>query len=77
MAQLLYGYEARLLNVTRIRLDVFNKLLNWLQEHGGLKDTKLLLAAKKLVTFLIIFSNNASYKLLSKITQYLLAIIHR
>jgi len=46
---------------------MFNKLLNWLQEHGGLKNTKLLLAAEKLVIFLIIFSNNASYKLLSKV----------
>ena len=40
--QLLYGHEARLLNVTWMRPDVFNKLLNWLQEYGGLKDTKLL-----------------------------------
>ena len=73
---MLYSYKARLLNITRIRLDIFNKLLNWLQEHGGLKDTKLLLAAKKLVIFLIIFSNNALYKLLSKVTQHLLAIIY-
>ena len=54
--QLLYGHEARLLSVTRMRPDVFNKLLNWLQEYGGLKDTKLLSAAEKLVIFLMIFS---------------------
>jgi len=76
MAQLLYGHEARLLSVTRMRLDVFNKLLNWLQEHGGLKDTKLLSAAEKLVIFLMIFSNNASYKLLSEVTQHSSATIH-
>ena len=57
--------------------DVFNKLLNWLQEYGGLKDIKLLLMAEKLVIFLIIFYNNASYKLLSKVTQHLLVMIHQ
>ena len=31
--------------------------------------------AEKLIIFLIIFSNNASYKLLSEITQYLLVTI--
>jgi len=56
---------------------VFNKLLNWLQEYSGLKDIKLLLVAKKLIIFLIIFSNNALYKLLSKVTQHLLAIIYQ
>jgi phosphoserine aminotransferase len=73
---LLYGHKAQLLNVTQMRPDVFNKLFNWLQEYGGLKDIKLLSAAKKLVIFLIIFSNNALYKLLSKITQHSSAIIH-
>jgi len=66
--QLLYSHKARLLSVTWMKPEVFKKLLNWLQEHGGLKDTKLLLAAKKLVIFLIIFSNNILYRLLSEIT---------
>ena len=68
MTQLLYGYEAQLLNVTQIRLDMFNKLLNWLQKHGGFKDVKLLSVAKKLIIFLIIFCNNTLYKLLNKVT---------
>ena len=51
-----------------MKLDVFNKLLNWLQEYSGLKDIKLLLIAEKLVIFLIIFCNNVLYKLLSKVT---------
>jgi hypothetical protein len=75
--QLLYGHEARLLSVTRMKPEVFKKLLNWLQEHGGLKDTKLLSAAEKLVIFLMIFSNNTSYKLLSEITQHSSATIHQ
>ena len=52
--QLLYGHEARLLSVTRMKPGVFKKLLNWLQEHGDFKDTKLLSAAEKLVIFLMI-----------------------
>ena len=74
---MLYGHKARLLSVTRMKLEVFKKLLNWLQEHGGLKDTKLLSAAEKLVILLIIFSNNTSYKLLSEITQHSSATIHQ
>ena len=58
---MLYGHKARLLNITRMRPDVFKKLLNWLQVYGGLK---LLSAAEKLVIFPMIFHNNASYKLL-------------
>ena len=46
---------------------MFNKLLNWLQEYGGLKDMKFLSAAKKLIIFLMIFCNNALYKLLSEV----------
>ena len=61
---MLYGHKARLLNITWMRPDVFKKLLNWLQVHGGLKDIKLLSAAEKLVIFPMIFSNNALYKLL-------------
>ena len=64
---MLYSYKAQLLSVTRMKPKVFKKLLNWLQEHSGLKNMKLLSAAKKLVIFLIIFSNNTSYRLLSKI----------
>jgi len=66
--QLLYSHKAQLLSVTQIKPKVFKKLLNWLQEYGGLKDIKLLSAAKKLIIFLIIFSNNTLYRLLSEIT---------
>ena len=55
---MLYG---QLLNIAWMRPDMFNKLLDWLYEHGGLKDTKLLSMAKKLVIFLIIFCDNALY----------------
>jgi len=68
MAQLLYGHEQRLLNITCMRPKVFRKLLDWLQLYSDLKDTKLLLAAKKLLIFLMIFSNNSLYRLLSKVT---------
>jgi hypothetical protein len=74
--QFLYGHEARLLSVTRMKPEVFKKLLNLLQEHGDFKDTKLLSAAEKLVIFLMIFSNNTSYKLLSEIIQHSSATIH-
>ena len=65
---MLYGHPQRLYNLTRIRPEVFRKLLEWLQINGDLKDTKLLLAAEKLIIFLIIFSNNSLYRLLSKVT---------
>src|SRR6266571_3100939 len=60
-SQLLYGHEQRLVNLTRMRPEVFRKLLDWLQLYGDLKDTKLLSAAEKLLIFLIIFSNNSLY----------------
>ena len=73
---MLYGHEQRLVNMTRIRPEVFRKLLEWLQLYGDLKDTKLLSAAEKLLIFLIIFSNNSSYRLLSEVTQHSSATIH-
>src|SRR6266571_7657479 len=75
--QLLYGHEQRLVNITRMKPEVFRKLLDWLQLHGDLKDTKLLSAAEKLIIFLMIFSNNSSYRLLSEVTQYSSATIHQ
>jgi len=68
MTQLLYGYKQRLVNITHIRPKVFRKLLNWLQLYSDLKDIKFLLAAEKLIIFLMLFSNNSLYKLLSKVT---------
>ena len=60
-AQLLYSYKQRLVNLTYIRPKVFKKLFNQLQPYSNLKDIKLLI-------FLIIFSNNSLYRLLSKMT---------
>ena len=76
-AQLLYGHKQRLVNMTCIRPKVFRKLLKWLQLYGDLKDTKLLSAAEKLLIFLIIFSNNSSYRLLSEVTQHSSTTIHQ
>ena len=56
--QLLYGHPQRLYNLTRMRPDVFRKLLEWLQLYGGLRDTKLLSAVEKLLIFMLVFSNN-------------------
>ena len=47
---------------------MFKKLLDWLQLYSDLKDIKLLLIAEKLLIFLIIFSNNSLYRLLSEVT---------
>ena len=74
---MLYGHEQRLINVTRMRPEVFRNLLDWLQLYGDLKDTKLLSAAEKLIIFLMIFSNNSSYRLLSEVTQHSSATIHQ
>ena len=51
-----------------MRLEVFRKLLDWMQEYGNLKDLKLLLAAEKLFIFLFIFSSNASYRMAYELT---------
>ena len=66
--QLLHGHEERLRNVTRMRPEVFKKLLNWIQEYGDLKDLKILSAVEKLLIFLFIFSSNASYRMAYELT---------
>ena len=73
--QLLYGHPQRLYNLTRMRPDVFRKLLEWLQLYGGLRDTKLLSAAEKLLIFMLVFSNNQSYRLVCEETQHALSTI--
>jgi len=75
MTQLLYGHPQRLYNLTRMRPEVFRKLLEWLQINGGLKDTKLLSAAEKLLIFLLIFSNNQSYRLVCEETQHAISTV--
>jgi hypothetical protein len=39
-----------------MRPELFRKLLDWLQLHGDLKDTKLLSPAEKLIIFLMLFN---------------------
>jgi hypothetical protein len=58
-----------------MRPEVFKKLLEWLQIHGGLRDSKLLSAAEKLLIFMLIFSNNQSYRLVCEETQHSLSTI--
>jgi hypothetical protein len=74
--QLLHGHEERLGNVTRMRPEVFRKLLDWMQEYGDLKDSKLLSAVEKLLIFLFIFSSNASYRMACELTQHASSTIH-
>ena len=75
MTQLLYRHPRRLYNLTRMQPKVFLKLLKWLQINSGLRDTRLLSAAEKLLIFLLVFSSNQSYQVVCKLTQYSLAII--
>ena len=61
--------------MTWMRLEVFRKLLEWLQINGGVRDIRLLSAAKKLLIFMLIFGQNQSYRLVCEETQYLLSTI--
>ena len=63
--------------MTRMRPDVFRKLLEWLQLYGGLRDTKLLSAVEKLLIFMLVFSNNQLYKQVYKETQHALSTIKK
>lgn len=74
--QLLHGHEERLRNVTRMKPEVFRKLLDWMQEYGDLKDSKRLSAAEKLLIFLFLFSSNASYRMACELTQHASSTIY-
>ena len=74
---MLYSHPQRLYNLTRMRPDVFGKLLKWLQLYGGLCNIKLLLTAEKLLIFMLVFSNNQLYKQVYKETQHALSTIKK
>ena len=51
---------ARFKNVTRMDNSIFHLLLNLLQTHGGLADSKYLSAGEKLLMFILVLVDNSN-----------------
>jgi hypothetical protein len=74
---LLTGNPQRIQNLTRLKRETFKALLQWLIEHTGLKDSREVSAAEKLIIFLLISSHGANFRMASKTLQRSTRTIHR
>jgi hypothetical protein len=73
---LMNGHPARLKNLTRMSLEVFEALLNWLVANTSLKDSKLLSASEKLLIFMLICCQNQSWRNTAEDVQHPTSTIH-
>ena len=71
------GHSARLQDVLRMPLDTFEGLCAWLQEHGGLRDSRWVSAKQKLVIFLWIVAQGVSQRTAGEIFQHSTGTISR
>jgi hypothetical protein len=70
-------HTARLQDVLRMPLETFEGLCAWLQEHGGLRDSRWVSAKQKLAIFLWIVAQGDSQRATAEIFQHSTETISR
>ena len=61
---LLAEHTRRIFDMLRMRLEIFETLLNWLLKNTNLEESKWIDATEKLIMFLVLIDQDLSYRLI-------------